>query len=413
MQVLNKRKVINDPVYGFITIGSELIYDLIQTPEFQRLRRIKQLGMTHLVYPGAMHTRFAHALGAYHLMQLALSSLKAKGIAISPEEWEGASIAILLHDIGHGPFSHALESTLIPNTPHEHLSVALMQRLNQRFNGALDLALEIFHNRYPRTFLHQLVSSQLDVDRLDYLTRDSFFTGVSEGIVGWDRLLQMMDVHNNQLVIQEKGLYSVENFLVARRLMYWQVYLHKTAIAAETLTTLILRRAAFLTKNGEKIPVYGALGFFMENILSINDDTLNLFLQLDDDDVMVAIKSWQHHQDFILSDLCQSLMKRELPVVHLSFQPIDEQYLNSLKDETQASLNISEEDTSYYLQLSLLDNTTYKPQKGEIGILKRDGRILDVEELSNQMNMGYLSQEEKKYCLYAPKKLAQLPKFAD
>lgn len=369
--------------------------------------------MTFLVYPGAMHTRFAHALGAYHLMQLALSSLSNKGTEISKEEWEGASIAILLHDIGHGPFSHALESTLIPDTPHEQLSVALMQQLNQRFNGALNLALEIFHDRYPRKFLHQLVSSQLDVDRLDYLTRDSFFTGVSEGIVGWDRLIQMMDVHDNQLVIQEKGLYSVENFLVARRLMYWQVYLHKTAIAAETLTTLILKRASTLRRNGIKVPLSGALGAFMDHTLPINPDTLQLFMDLDDDEVMVAIKSWQKHPDFILSDLCSNLMKRDLPVVHLSFQPFSMDYLKTLKWEIQSSYNINEEETEYFLQLSQLDNTTYKPQKGEIGILKRDGRIFDVEELSNQINMGYLSQEEKKYCLYAPKKLAQLPKFAD
>lgn len=410
---MNKRKVINDPVYGFITIGSELIYDLIQTPEFQRLRRIKQLGMTHLVYPGAVHTRFAHALGAYHLMQLALSSLRNKGVEISAEEWEASSVAILLHDIGHGPFSHALESTLIPDTPHELVSVALMKLLNERFNGALNLSLEIFHDRYPRKFLHQLVSSQLDLDRLDYLTRDSFFTGVSEGIVGWDRLIQMMDVHQEELVIQEKGLYSVEKFLVARRLMYWQVYLHKTAIAAETLSTLILKRAADLTKNGIKVPVIGPLAYFMEQSLRLEEETLSLFVQLDDDDVMIAIKQWQNHEDFILSDLCKSLLTRQLPVVHLSFQPFNTDYILNLQQSIKSKFGINVSDMQYYYQLSRLDNTTYKPQKGEIGILKRDGRIFDVEELSNQMNMGYLLQEEKKYCLYAPKKLAQLPKFAD
>lgn len=401
-----KGKIINDPIHGFITIPQGIIQSIIDHPYLQRLRRIKQLGLTDYVYPGAVHTRFHHALGAMHLMGVALESLRSKGHIISEEEEQAGRIAVLCHDLGHGPFSHALEYSFAQHIDHEAITLMLMNRLNQELGQGLSLAIEMFEGKYHRPFFHQLISSQLDVDRLDYLKRDSFFTGVIEGGVGTSRILKMIDLVNESIVVEEKAIYSVEHFLSARRLMYWQVYLHKTAIAAETLTTLILKRASTLRRNGIKVPLSGALGAFMDHTLPINPDTLQLFMDLDDDEVMVAIKSWQKHPDFILSDLCSNLMKRDLPVVHLSFQPFSMDYLKTLKWEIQSSYNINEEETEYFLQLSQLDNTTYKPQKGEIGILKRDGRIFDVEELSNQINMGYLSQEEKKYCLYAPKKLA-------
>jgi HD superfamily phosphohydrolase len=406
----NKRKVINDPVYGFITIHSELLYDLIETPVFQRLRRIKQLGLTHLVYPGAMHTRFAHALGAYHLMQKAIGVLRSKGHSITSEEEDAACAAILLHDIGHGPFSHALESTLIEGIDHEEISLMLMKLLNEEFQGKLNLAIEIFEDRYSKRFLHQLVSSQLDVDRLDYISRDSFFTGVTEGTIGWDRIIQMLDVHNNFLVIESKGLYSIEKFLVARRLMYWQVYLHKTSVAAETLLTKVLKRARQLALAGTDVPCTPSLSVFLKTKQEQPKDDflkncLTSFLALDDDDVTSTIKSWVDHRDIILSDLSSKLTKRQLPMVILQNEPYDLGIVNEIKLAVKEMYHLDEENVNYYFECGELVNTTYKIEDNSIGIIRKSGSNVKIEDITEHVHMGYLVREEKKSYLYIPKEV--------
>src|SRR3990170_2393779 len=322
-----KRKIINDPVYGFITIPSELIADIISHPYFQRLRHIKQLGLTDYVYPGALHTRFQHALGAMHLMGKVLDNLRTKGIEISNEECEASQIAILLHDIGHGPFSHTLEEVLLSGIKHESLSYLFIDKLNDEFNGALRLTIEIFRNTYQRKFFHQLISSQLDIDRLDYLTRDCFFTGVLEGTIGVDRIIAMLIVHRDQLVVEEKGIYSIENFLNARRLMYWQVYLHKTSVSAERMLVNIIRRAQVLVRADEALPASDTLRKFLQKQMTLNDfreneSTLASFGRLDDNDIWGALKFWQHHSDTILAMLSKMLLERNLFKVKLSLEPI-------------------------------------------------------------------------------------------
>ena len=401
---MNKNKIINDPVYGFISIKSPLIFDLIEHSYFQRLRYIKQLGMTHLVYPGALHTRFHHALGAMHLMQLAVEHLQSKGHEITAEEAEAACIAILLHDIGHGPFSHALEHTLVNGISHETISRLLMDSLNEEFNGKLDLALKIFNNQYHKPFLHQLISGQLDLDRLDYLNRDSFFSGVTEGTVSSDRIIKLLNIDNGNLVVEEKGIYSIEKFLIARRLMYWQVYLHKTVIAAEQLLVKILERAKELAKNGEALFATPALKHFLYKDIKedtfLNDkENLYYFSLLDDHDVMSSIKVWQKHPDFILNTLCTNLIGRNLYKVEISGSKIDQEKFNQLKEKVQGRLNLDKRNISYFVFKSSINNMAYKTGSGSINILMKDGTLQDIATASDNANVEALSKTVTKNIL--------------
>lgn len=401
---LNKKKIINDPVYGFITIPSELIFDLIQHPYFQRMRYIKQLGMTHLVYPGALHTRFHHALGAMHLMGLALDTLKNKGHSITPYEEEAATIAILLHDIGHGPFSHALEHTLVEGIPHEDISALLMASLNHEFNGRLDLALAIFNNSYHKTYLHQLVSGQLDIDRMDYLNRDSFFTGVAEGVISFDRILKMLDVSDGELVIEEKGIYSIEKFLIARRLMYWQVYLHKTVIAAEQMLGKILERAKELSLTGKELFATPCLAYFLNNPLSRDDfkynpENLDRFSKLDDHDIFTSIKVWTGDDDLILSTLCKNMMLRNLYQVEITNHPPDSQKIDEITARLLSGYAIEEDELSYFIFTDTITNNAYRIGDGSIKILMKNGSVPDIAEASDNFNLGALARTVKKYIL--------------
>lgn len=408
--VLNKRKIINDPVYGFISIPSDLIFDLIEHPYFQRLRYIKQLGMTHLVYPGALHTRFHHALGAMHLMSLALETLSSKGVDISEEEEEAVTIAILLHDIGHGPFSHALETHIVQGIHHEDISTLLMDRLNHIFDGRLSMALQIFNDTYPKRFLHQLVSSQLDMDRMDYLNRDSFFTGVSEGVISSDRIIKMLTVHNDQVVVEEKGIYSIEKFLIARRLMYWQVYLHKTVIAAEQLLGQILKRARMLAINGEKLFSTPALCHFLEKSISkedfVNDDChLVNFTCLDDTDIMAAVKVWMAHPDFVLSKLCTNFTQRRLYHVDIGNELPDPQLVEKIKKRAVQKFRINEEDASYFVFEDTIRNNAYKVGDGNIGILMKNKSVKDITTASDNSNLEALVKTVEKYIFCYNKEL--------
>jgi len=408
---LNKKKIINDPVYGFIAIPSELIYDLIQHPYFQRLRYIKQLGLSDLVYPGAHHTRFHHALGAMHLMGRVLKTLQQKGIEISEAEAEAAQIAILLHDIGHGPFSHALEETLLKEVKHESISYLFMRELNTRFNGALDLALQFFRNSYPRKFFHQLISSQLDIDRLDYLTRDSFFTGVMEGTIGVDRIVAMLNVHNDQLVVDEKGIYSIENFLHARRLMYWQVYLHKTALSGERMLVNIIRRAQYLLQAGELLPASEALTCLLQKDYRIEDFTINkelldLFGQLDDHDIWGAIKLWRNHPDAILSGLCNRLLQRELFQIILSGGPIRKSEVEKVRHEIGQVYGILQKDTQYLYSYGTVSNEAYISGGKSINILTRSGEVVDIAHASDLPSIKAISKIVEKSYLCWPKNIS-------
>lgn len=393
---MNKNKIINDPVYGFISIKTSLIFDLIEHPYFQRLRYIKQLGMTHLVYPGALHTRFHHALGAMHLMQLAIEHLQNKGHDISAEEEEAACIAILLHDIGHGPFSHALEHTLVQEVSHEKISKLFMANLNAEFNGQLDLALRIFNNQYPKKFLSQLISGQLDLDRLDYLNRDSFFSGVTEGMVSSDRIIKLLNVKDDHLVVEEKGIYSIEKFLIARRLMYWQVYLHKTVIAAEQLLVKILERARELARDKIQLFATPALKHFLYN--EVGEDfhesskDLACFALLDDHDIMSSVKVWQSHDDFILSTLCSNLINRNLYKVEISNEVPDEGRIKDLCDIVISKLGISEDDSSYFVFADTINNMAYKPGNGSINILRKNGELQDIATVSDHSNLEALTK---------------------
>ena len=401
---MNKKKIINDPVYGFISIPSELIFDLIAHPYFQRLRYIKQLGLTHLVYPGALHTRFHHALGAMHLMSMAIETLRSKDHVIDKDEEEAVTIAILLHDIGHGPFSHALEQTIVEGISHEDISGMLMTTLNQQFNGRLDMAIEIFNNRYPKKFLHQLVSSQLDMDRLDYLNRDSFFTGVSEGVISFDRIIKMLNVRNDHIVIEEKGIYSVEKFLIARRLMYWQVYLHKTVIAAEQMLAKILERARELALAGNTLFATPALSHFLTRNISVksflnNQYHLDTFAKLDDTDIISAIKVWTRHDDLILSVLCSNLIYRELYHVEITNHPANPEYVNTLVQKVMAKYGITEDEASYFVFSDTITNKAYRFGDGNINLLMKDGSVQDITEASDNTNLAALAKTVKKYIL--------------
>jgi len=408
----SKRKILNDPVYGFITISDPLLHDIIEHPFFQRLRRIKQVGMSHLVYPGANHTRFHHALGAMHLMREAILSLRDKGIEITEKEAQGAMVAILLHDIGHGPYSHSLEFSLVKNVTHEHISSLLMEKLNEHFQGSLTTGIEIFRNRYPKKFLHQLVSSQLDMDRLDYLSRDSFFTGVSEGVVSNQRIIKMLSVVEDRLVVEEKGIYSIEKFIVARRLMYWQVYLHKTVVSAEKLLINILTRAKELSKDGNDIFGSPSLKFFLDKDYGVEDfknnpDVIQNFVKLDDYDIMGAIKVWSDHEDAILSDLCTRLINRKLFRVKLSNEPFEVDYVQRLKTETMDHLQIEPAELDYYLQVGELVNSAYDNESNRILILKKDGSTIDLAEASDNQALIAQTKTVKKNVLFCLKSVEE------
>jgi HD superfamily phosphohydrolase len=396
---LNKKKIINDPVYGFISIPTELVFDLIEHRYFQRLRYIKQLGMTHLVYPGALHTRFHHAIGAMHLMGMAIEVLRNKGYAISREEEEAVIIAILLHDIGHGPFSHALEEVIVEDISHEDISAMLMSRLNEEFNGRLSMAIDIFNGTYPREFLHQLVSSQLDTDRMDYLNRDSFFTGVSEGVISSDRIIKMLNVKDDHIVIEEKGIYSVEKFLIARRLMYWQVYLHKTVIAAEQMLAKILQRSRELALNHFlKKPI-------KRDVFMKEDHHLETFASLDDTDIMAAIKMWAAHDDFVLSKLCNDLVHRALFKVDITNEEPDEVFIETLKKRAIEKYKISVHEAPYFVFKDTIRNKAYKSGDGNIRILMKNDTIKDITAASDNSNLEALAKTVKKYILCYNKEL--------
>ena len=401
---ISKRKIINDPVYGFITIRHPYILDLIDHPWFQRLRRIAQLGLSHLVYPGAIHNRFQHAIGAMHLMQLAIDELRLKYHVISYEEEIGLLSAVLLHDIGHGPFSHALEYALIEGIHHEDISEVLMNDLNQELNGQLTLAIAIFNDKYPKHFLHQLVSSQLDMDRLDYLARDSFFSGVVEGQVGAERLIKMLNVVNDQLVLEEKGIYSIEKFIVARRFMYWQVYLHKTVLSAEYMLVHVLRRAVELAKSGEILFATPALhtflygGYNRQSFLA-DPEALKAYAALDDFDIATSLKVWQTHHDKVLRDLSLAIMNRKLYKIELQSAPIDEAYHSEIRKRIMAEVNVNEHEAGYYVFTGKVDNRAYNQNKEAINILRKDGTVAEVAAISDQLNLAALSKTVEKYFL--------------
>lgn len=406
----NKKKIINDPIYGFVTIPGELIYDLINHPYFQRLRRIKQLGLTNLVYPGALHTRFHHAIGAMHLMQDAIQTLKQKNVDISAEEEEAVLIAILLHDIGHGPFSHALEHSLVNGISHETISSLFMSRLNEAFSGKLSLAIQIFNNQHKKKFLHQLVSSQLDMDRLDYLKRDSFFTGVSEGVISSDRIIKMLAVVKNELVVEHKAIYSIEKFLIARRLMYWQVYLHKTVLSAENLLVNILKRAKELSAKGEILFATPALQFFLQKNYTINDfkkdkNILQQFSKLDDHDVVASIKVWSEHEDKILSRLCLQILERKLFKVEIQNAPISKKLITTLTQKVSRLYGISKKEAHYFVFTDTVNNSAYSAKSIHINILMKNGKLVDVADASDLLNIQSLSKPVTKHFICYPKDL--------
>jgi len=402
----NKLKIFNDPIYGFITIPNALIFDLIEHKYFQRLRRITQMGLSYLVYPGAHHTRFHHALGSMYLMQKAIGILKFKGIAISEEEETALLIAILLHDIGHGPFSHAMEHSIVDGITHEELSLFFMEELNKKFNGKLSLAITIFKGDYHRKFMHQLISSQLDMDRADYLKRDSFYTGVAEGNINSERLITMLNVVNDELVIEEKGIYSVEKFLTARRLMYWQVYLHKTGLVAEQLLIRLLKRAKELTLKGEKLEASKALSFFLSNTVTkteFNEEVLNTFAMLDDIDILSAMKSWQYHDDFVLRNLSQMIMERELLRIKFKAKKVKPSSFEKHIDDLKIKYKITDEEAAYFVFGGEVTNQAYQSKEQKINILLKTGKVKDIIKASDQLNLKVLSKPVTKYYICYPK----------
>lgn len=411
----NKKKIINDPVFGFINIRSELVFDLIEHPYFQRLRRIKQLGLSCMVYPGANHTRFEHALGAVHLMRSAIGILRLKGQDITDEEADAVTMAILLHDIGHGPFSHALETTLVQGVPHERISLLLMEELNRQFAGKLDLAILIFTNQYHKHFLHQLVASQLDMDRLDYLSRDSFFSGVSEGVISSERIIKMLNVKNDELVVEYKGIYSVENFLISRRLMYWQVYLHKTVLSAEYLLINVLTRARELSLQGADIFATPVLKAFLTRQITLDDfvnnriiagrTALDLFTGLDDNDIIASVKEWQENKDTVLSYLSKCIINRRLYKVKISKKPFQEQKINLIKDRICKHFNVCNDQLQYFLIADTISNSAYNKGTSEkINILFKNNKISDISDASD-INLAVLSETVRKYFICYPKEL--------
>ncbi|SHK15319.1 hypothetical protein SAMN04488007_2183 [Maribacter aquivivus] len=406
MKTSNKLKIFNDPIYGFIRIPSTLVFDLIADPYFQRLRRISQMGLSYLVYPGAHHTRFHHALGCMYLMQKSIQVLRFKGVEITQGEEDGLLIAILLHDIGHGPFSHAMEHSIVEGVSHEFISLQFMEELNQRFNGSLTEAISIFTGNHSKKFLNQLVSSQLDMDRLDYLKRDSFYTGVAEGNTNAERLITMLNVVDGNLVIEEKGIYSVEKFLMARRFMYWQVYLHKTAVVAERVLISILKRARSLIEKGESLNCSDALKYFLSNHININNfnsDILAKFAKLDDVDILAALKEWQFSDDFVLSSLCEMIIDRKLLHIKVKKEPVTESKFLSQFNKVKTHYNLTDEETSYFVFRGELKNKAYDRQHQTINILRKNGKITDVAKLSDHLNLNALSKTVTKYYMCYPK----------
>lgn len=407
LNINNKKKILNDPVYGFISLPKDIIFDLIEHPFYQRLRRIKQLGMSHLVYPGALHTRFHHAIGATHLMTKAIQALCYKGIEITEEEETATLIAILLHDIGHGPFSHTLERDIVKNVSHEEISLLFMKKLSQEFDGKLDLSIEIFENKYHKEFLHQLVSSQLDMDRMDYLNRDSFYTGVSEGVIGSDRIIAMLDVVDNQLVVEQKGVYSIEKFLVARRLMYWQVYMHKTVVSSEVMLTFLLRRAKNLVQNGHDLFASPAFKLFLSRDIEMEDfandeNLLNQFALLDDFDIMGAVKVWQFCDDKVLSLLASQLINRKLFKIEISTEPFSEERIQFEIDEVKTQFGLNQEEAKNFVQTAILRNNAYNEMHEKINLLMKDGSVKDVSQAADNLNIHALSEPVEKYFICYP-----------
>ncbi len=406
MNSQNKLKIINDPIYGFITIPSPLIFELIEHRYFQRLRRITQMGMSYLVYPGAHHTRFHHAIGAMHLMQKAVQTLIFKGVEINNEESEALYIAILLHDIGHGPFSHAMEHSIVENIDHELISLLFMNELNKEFNNRLTLAIQIFNNEYPRKFFYQLISGQLDMDRMDYLKRDSFYTGVSEGSVNSQRLISMLNVFEDKLVVEEKGIYSVEKFIIARRLMYWQVYLHKTSLVAEQLVIRLLKRAKELSNKGVELKGSEALIYFLKSTITkenIDGIILNEFAKLDDYDIISAMKFWQFEDDFVLSTISEMLLNRELLKIEIQNEEFSESKIAEFKNELISKHKVSEEEASYFVFTGRITNQAYSMEKETIDLYTKNGKIIDVANASDHFNLKVLSKKVVKNYMCYPK----------
>ena len=407
MNLKHKKKIFNDPVYGFITTPYASILEVIDHPYFQRLRRIKQLGLTHMVYPGALHTRFHHAMGCTHLMRQAIETLRNNGHEISEEEAEGVLLAILLHDIGHGPFSHALEHSIVKEMHHEELSIIFMNELNKEMNGQLTTAIQIFSNKYPKKFLHQLVSSQLDMDRLDYLKRDSFYTGVSEGVVSNQRIIKMLDIVNDELVIEQKGVYSIEKFIVARRLMYWQVYLHKTVISAEYMLVKVLERAKTLAKENVELFCSPSLHMFLYNDITKDDfkkkEIIDAFAQLDDFDILGAIKVWTSHTDKVLSLLSTMIINRNLLKIKVQPEPFPAAALMEKKEAISKKLGITLEETKYFVFTNWIENNAYNPESDRINILFKDGSVKDICDASDNLNIQALAKPVRKHFICYPK----------
>lgn len=406
MDKVNKLKIFNDPIYGFITIPNSLLFDLIEHPYFQRLRRISQMGMSYLVYPGAHHTRFHHAMGCMHLMRKAVNVLRFKGVEISNEEENALLIAILLHDIGHGPFSHAMEHSIVTGISHEAISLLFMERLNVEFNGSLTLAIQIFKGEYSRNFMCHLISGQLDMDRADYLKRDSFYTGVAEGNINAERLITMLNVVNDELVVEEKGIYSVEKFLVARRLMYWQVYFHKTSVVAEQLLMRVLKRAKELSHKGVELNASRALNHFLRNEINKSNftlDTLDVFAQLDDYDIVAAMKEWQYHEDFVLSHLCGMIINRDLLKIKIKNKKSKIESVTIHKEHLMRRYDISAEEAGYFVFTGQITNQAYESKSQNINILQKSGKIKDIVKASDQLNLKALSKPVTKYYICYPK----------
>ena len=404
----HKFTIINDPIYGFITLPKGLLFNLVEHRYFQRLRRISQMGMSYLVYPGAHHTRFHHALGCLHIMGKACETLRGKGVDISDKEMESVQAAILLHDIGHGPFSHAMENSIVENTSHEQISLRFMQKLNLEFNGSLTTAIAMFTGSYPRRFFHQLVSGQLDMDRTDYLKRDSFYTGMAEGNINTERILAMLYVKNDQLVVEEKGIYTIEKFLVARRLMYWQVYLHKTSLVAEQLLVRVLKRAKELTLTGQKLSASSSILYFLQNgapPTQFTDEALEIFANLDDYDIIMAMKTWCDHDDFVLRSLSAMIINRHLLAIKIKNKPFPEDFIQSKVDEAMAKYKITRVEAHYFVFTGTITNQAYTFTKQGINILTKKGKVIDVIKASDQLSLKPLTKVIEKNFLCFPKSI--------
>ncbi len=402
------RKVINDPIYGFISINDKLIFQVLEHPYVQRLRRIQQMGMASLVYPGALHTRFSHSVGAMHLTDMAIENLRQKGFVISSEDAQAAKLAILLHDVGHGPFSHALENVFIQNMTHEEVTALILKKLNNSFGGQLATCISVFENSHNHKFLHQLISGQLDMDRMDYLTRDSFYTGVSEGIINIDRILKMLTVFNDAIAVEEKGVYSIENFIMARRLMYWQVYYHKTSLVAEHMLIQALNRSRFLIAEGNNISAPESLLYFLKNNIGKNqfinsDEAFNHFINLDDWDIHTALKQWQYAGDFVLKSLCSAIINRKLFRLEIIDAPVTASFMADKTKETALKYNISLEDAAYFTGCGEIRNNAYNPYNDKITIVDKEGEKSDITDFSQQLNLALYSKTVSKYFVYYPK----------